>query len=187
MKIFEAFNEKDNNMGRRNIPRKIKIHAVKDYLVGLRSKDISKKYGIHKSTLYVWTKKYYSVARRGITLSPSMAKRFGVTEQPYVKEIINDNVVEYAKPRPEEVEMARAVTSIPSEDEAVREVDEMIFGADMSDVTGDTEDVKVTGSFEFVDGKVFSTNLFIDPKGKKIRLTKEMMEFLNKLCDKFLE
>ena len=83
-------------MVRKAINKKTKVHAVKDYLSGLSTTDILKKYNIHPSTLYVWVKKYYKTARRGITLAPKFIERYGTSKaKKYVTETIADNVVSY--------------------------------------------------------------------------------------------
>ena len=44
-----------------------------------------------------------------------------------------------------------------------------------------------TSFFEFMNGKIYSTELYIDSENRKIKVTKEMVEFLVELKDKFLE
>ena len=185
-------------MTRKAINKKTKIHAVKDYLTGLSTTNILTKYDIHPSTLYVWVKKYYKTARRGITMAPKFIERYGTkpSKKKYVTETIADNVVSYevnaeptfTEPTEEELNYIRSITS---EDDLTQEasetVDTMTVELDKSEYSGDPDDIRVTGSFEFVSGRIYSTELYIDSDKRRIKLTKEMVEFFNELKDKFLE
>ena len=184
-------------MTRKAINKKTKIHAVKDYLTGLSTTNILTKYDIHPSTLYVWVKKYYKTARRGVTMAPKFVERYGTSKnKKYVTETIADNVVSYevdAEPlvtEPTEAELDY-IRSITHENDLTPEpaetIDTMTVEIDKSEFSGDPDDVRVTGSFEFVSGRIYSTELYIDSSNRRIKLTKEMVEFFNELKDKFLE
>lgn len=184
-------------MTRKAINKKIKIHAVKDYLTGLSTTNILKKYDIHPSTLYVWVKKYYKSARRGVVMAPKFVERYGTTKtkrkKKYITETIADNVVSYevnaeptfTEPTEADLAYARELTHEPEPAEIVDGV--MDVELDKSEYSSDPEDIKVTGSFEFVSGRIYSTELYITSDNKRIKLTKEMVEFFVELKDKFLE
>jgi transposase len=52
------------------VDKKFKVKAVKDYLSGTSIANIAKSMGVHKATVYNWTRKYYTEANQGSNATP---------------------------------------------------------------------------------------------------------------------
>ena len=152
------------------ISKQARMQAVKEYLSGTPAKVLAGRVGVHFTTIYNWTQGLYKQARNGVTIVPHLRKRYGVkttrkTTKRGTKTLVTatNNIIPHNMISPSSL------------------------GRDEDIIPAGLKDLKVTGNFEFVDGKAFATDIVVNITPlTKFKLTKDTLKLLTDLGDKLL-
>ena len=156
------------------ITQDARVKAVKEYLSGTSPQQVADNIGVHYTTIYNWASKYYKKARNGITITPSLRKRYGVR---VTKAGVKDTMHNNGQPQITPVDPQQFINQM-KEAETVNP---------LVNKAAELTDIKIAGNFELVDGKAYATEIVVSLGTRtNFKLTKDTLKLLNDLGSKLL-